>query len=205
MYRDPSDETSRSAHPRQLKRAERFKKFITKEEIGAIPFLPTDKEEDEKIDDEFEFDDDDDDFYDLDDEEDLIIPWDTNSIYLKDKKEYDKLKELRDTLNYYVKILESYGYDPYKGDCDTKKFPITKEDKQMENIDKDLDNYNKTVEEYRNYIKELIKKYDIKPKASFQRLSFNIRNNTNSKQPQLPNLDFGSIVVAVNLDYFPVQ
>lgn len=65
-----------------MKRAERFKKLITKE-VKSISFLPTDKE-DEKIDDEF---------YDLDDEEDLIIPFDTNSIFLKDKREYDKLKE----------------------------------------------------------------------------------------------------------------
>ena len=88
-------------------------------------------------------------FYDLDDEDDLIIPLDTNSIFLKDKREYDKLKELRDTLNYHEKIVESYGYDPYTGDYDTKKFPITKEDKQKENIDKDFDNYYQALEEYR--------------------------------------------------------
>ena len=47
-----------------MKRAERFKKFITKDEIKSIPsFLPID-DKDEKIDD--------DDFYDLDEEEDLI-------------------------------------------------------------------------------------------------------------------------------------
>ena len=165
-YRDPSDETSRAAHPRQLKRAERFKKFITKEEIKSIPsFLPID-DEDEKIDDEFS---------DLDDEEDSIIPFDTNSIFLKDKREYDKLKELRDTVHYYSKIVESYGYDPYTGEYDTKKFPITKEDKQKENIDKDFDNFYQALEEYIKYLKELIKKYNIKPKANFQRLTFKIR------------------------------
>jgi hypothetical protein len=195
-YRDPSDETSRAAHPRQLKRAERFKKFITKEEIKSIPsFLPID-DEDEKIDDEF---------YDLDDEEDSIIPFDTNSIFLKDKREYDKLKELRDTVHYYSKIVESYGYDPHTGEYDTKKFPITKEDKQKENIDKDFDNFDQALDEYIEYLKELIKKYNIKPKANFQRLTFKIRNNTNSKQPQLPNLDLEFITVAVNLDYFPTQ
>ena len=194
-YRDPSDETSRAAHPRHLKRAERFKKFITKEEIKSIPsFLPID-DEDEKIDDEF---------YDLDDEDDLI-PFDTNSIFLKDKREYDKLKELRDTVHYYSKIVESYGYDPHTGEYDTKKFPITKEDKQKENIDKDFDNFDQALEEYNEYLKELIKKYNIKPKANFQRLTFKIHNNTNSKQPQLPNLDLEFIRVAVNLDYFPTQ
>ena len=103
-----------------MKKAERFKKLITKEEVKSISFFPTDKE-DRKIDDEF---------YDLDDEEDLIIPFDTNNIFLKDKREYDKLKELRDTLKYNEKIVEHYGYNPYTDEYDTKKFPFTKDDKQ---------------------------------------------------------------------------
>jgi hypothetical protein len=101
--------------------------------------------------------------------------------------------------------VEHYGYNPYTDEYDTKKFPITKEDKQKENIDKDFDNYFQALEEYNNYIKELIKKYNIKPKANFQRLTFKISNNTNSKQPQLSNLDLEFITVAVNLDYFPTQ
>ena len=113
------------------------------EEIRTIPHCLTCYDNDQKIDDEF---------YDLDDEDDLI-PLDSNCTFLKDKREYDKLKELKYTVKHYSKIVESYGYDPYTGDYDTKKFPITKEDKQMENIDKDLDNYNKAVEEYRNYMR----------------------------------------------------
>ena len=75
-------------------------------------------------------------------------------------------------MKYNSKIVESYGYDPYTGDYDTKKFPITKEDKQKENIDKDFDNYFQASEEYDKYLKELIKKYNIKPKGSLQRLTF---------------------------------
>lgn len=102
--------------------------------------------------------------------------------------------------------MEHYGYNPYTDEYDTKKFPITKEDKQKENIDKDFDNYFQALEEYNNYIKERTnKKYNIKPKANFQRLTFKIHNNPNSKQPQLPNLDLEFITVAVNLDYFPTQ
>ena len=59
--------------------------------------------------------------------------------------------------------MKSYGYDPYTGDYDVKKFPITKEDKQEKNIEKDFDNYNQALEEYNDYLKELIKKYNIKP------------------------------------------
>jgi hypothetical protein len=193
-YRDPSDETSRTAHPRHLKRAEKFKKFITTEEIRTIPLLPFD-DIDKKIYD---------DFYDLDDQDDLI-PLTNNSVYLKDKREYDKLKELQDTVEYYSKIVESYGYDPYTGDYDIQKFPITKEDKQKENIEKDFDNYFQAIDEYNEYLKELIKKYDIKPTGNLvQRLTFRMHNN-NSKQPQLPNLDFKFIMAAVSLEDFPNQ
>ena len=197
-YRDPSDETSRTAHPRHLKRAERFKKFITKEEIKSIPSFLTCHDKDQKIDDEF---------YDLDEED--LIPY-SNSIFLKDKRELDKLKELQDTVDYHAKIVESYGYDPHTGDDDTEKFPITKEDKEMENIDKDFDNYNQALEEYRKYLQELIKKYDIKPTGNLvQRLTFEIPTNyndnrVNSKQPQLPNFDSKYITVAIALkDFFP--
>ena len=190
-WRDPSDETSRTAYPRHLKRAERFKKFITKEEIKSIPsFLPS-HDKDQNIDD---------DFYDLDDEEDLIP---LKDIALKDKREYDKLEELRSNLDYNLKIVKSYGYNPYTGDYDVKKFPITKEDKQEKNIEKDFDNYNQALEEYNDYLKELIKKYDIKPSGNFvQRLTFSIHTNydenkINSKQPQY----FDSKYIMVTVDW----
>ena len=64
-FRNPSDEISRTRYPSHLKRAKRFKKFITKEEIRSIPFLPFD-DTDENIKDEET-----DDFFDLDDESDL--------------------------------------------------------------------------------------------------------------------------------------
>ena len=84
--------------------------------------------------------------------------------------------------------MESYGYDPYSDDIDTKKFPITKEDKEMDNIAKDFKNYFNTCSEYNDYLKELIKKYNIKPTGNLvQRLTFHIHNdvdNTNSKQQQ---------------------
>ena len=71
--------------------------------------------------------------------------------------------ELQSILNYQAKIVESYGYDPYSDDIDTKKSPITKEDKEMDNIAKDFKNYFNTCSEYNDYLKELIKKYNIKP------------------------------------------
>lgn len=105
-------------------------------------------------------------------------------VWLYNKKEYDKLADLQNTLEYYVKIVESYGYDPSTGNYDAKKFPITKEDKQMKNIATDFKNYFKALEYY-NYLKELIKKYKIKPRGNIvRRLAFNInsKNDTNLKQ-----------------------
>ena len=111
-------------------------------------------------------------------------------IFLNDKREYDKLAELQNTLKYQAKIVESYGYDTYTGDFNEKVFPITKEDKQMDSIAKDFKNYFKTLEEYYDYLKELIKKYKIKPTGNLvRRLAFNININndniSNLEQQQL--------------------
>ena len=127
-------------------------------------------------------------------------------IYLKDKREYDKLAELQSVLNYQAKIVVSYGYDPYTGDIDTKKFPITKEDKEMDQIANDFKNYFNTISEYNDYLKELIKKYKIKPTGNLvQRLIFHFYNdtdNTSSKQQQ--DFDCQFIMAVVNWkDFVP--
>ncbi len=103
--------------------------------------------------------------------------------------------------------MKNYGYDPHTGEYNEKMLPEPKEDKQKKNIAKDFKAYFKTLDEYADFLKELIKKYDIKPpsKGNLYSLAFNLNNNTNSKQPQLPNLDLEFITVAVNLDYFPTQ
>ena len=197
-FRDPSDDTSRIAYPIHLKRAERFKKFITKEEIKSIPaFLPCYDKDLSLVDD--------DEFYDLDTGKYPVF-LDSNSIFLK-KREYDKLADVKGTLEYHGKIVERYGYDPYTGEYDIKKFPITKEDKQKENIDKDFDNFDQALEEYVNCLKELIKKYGIKSTGNLQRLTFKIDTNyndnrINSKHSQLPNFDSKYISVTVDCDYF---
>jgi hypothetical protein len=126
-------------------------------------------------------------------------------MYLKDKREYDELAELQNVLKYNSKIVESYGYDPYTGDIDTKKFPITKEDKEMDKIANDFKNYFNTISEYNGYLKELIKKYNIQPTGNLvQRLIFYIHNdidNTNSNQQ--PDFDLEYIMIVVNwTDFF---
>ncbi len=67
-------------------------------------------------------------------------------IFLNDKKEYDKLADIQDTLIYYTKIVERYGYDPSTGEYDEKKLPERKEDEQKKNIAKDFKAFFKTLD-----------------------------------------------------------
>ena len=191
-FRDPSEQMSRTVYPAHLKKAKRFKKFITKEEIRSIPLLPFDNIE-KNVKEQETYDD----FFDLDDESNLAS---LRIIYLKDKEEYDKLADIQSNVKYHSKIVESYGYDIYTGDIDTKKFPITKEDKEMDSIAKDFKNYFKASGEYIDYLKELIKKYDIKPPGNLvQLLSFHRYNNDNNNNPKQPqDFDFDCIMAVVD-------
>jgi hypothetical protein len=90
--------------------------------------------------------------------------------------------------------MERYGYNPYRGEYDTKKFPITKEDKQMDSIAKDFKNYFKTCSEYEDYLKELIKRYEIKPSGNIlKRVAFTLKNDNLSKH--------NSNYIAATIDY----
>jgi hypothetical protein len=178
-FRDASDEKNRIGYVLDLSRAKRFKKFITKEEIRSIPFLPNDN--DEKDEDIKEDDKKPDLSLDLNNKYILKILGYT-IIFLNDKKEYDKLTDLQDTLIYYAKIVECYGYDPQTGDFDEKRLPMPKEDKQKKNIVKDFKAYFKTLEEYAECLKELIKKYDIQPTGNPVRLAFNLNNNNEDSE-----------------------
>jgi hypothetical protein len=183
-FMDPSNEDYRNEYLIDLWRAERFKRFITQEEIRSFPFgidrsnkQNNNNNEKEKIE-----------SIDLNDEFYLKLLG-YSFIFLKDKKEYDKLTELQNTLEYYAKIVESYGYNPHTGDYDAKKFPIIKEDKQMENITYDFQNYFKALKKYYEYIKELINKYDVKPTGNLvKRLAFNINPNNTSNINNILNL-----------------
>ena len=53
-------------------------------------------------------------------------------IYLEDKKEYDRLADLKSSLEHFEKIMQSYWYDLYSADFDPKLFLITKEDRDKE-------------------------------------------------------------------------
>jgi hypothetical protein len=96
---DPSDEVCRSDYLDDLRRAKRFKRFITKEEIRSFPLIIEKKEnnkqnneEEEKIR-----------TIDFNDESDLKLLG-YSFVFLNDKREYDKLAELQNNLKYQTKI-----------------------------------------------------------------------------------------------------
>ena len=178
-FRDASDEKNRIYYVEDLWRARRFKKFISKEEIRSIPFLPDEDEKDEYIKEE--------------DDEERELSLDLNNkyiltqilgyslIFLNDKKEYDKLADIQSTLEYYTKIVKNYGYNPHTDEYNEKMLPEPKEEKQKKNIAKDFKAYFKTLDEYAECLKELIKKYNIKhpSEENLVHLAFNLNTNTN--------------------------
>ena len=192
-FRDATDEKNRIDYVIDLWRARRFKKFITKEEIRSIPFLPRDdKEDDECIKKEEEYDDEETEVsLDLNNKYILTQILGYSIIFLNDKKEYDKLADIQDTLEYYAKIVKNYGYDPSTGEYNEKMLPEPKEDKQKKNIAKDFKAYFNTLDEYADFLKELIKKYDIKPYYS---ITFNY--------PTYPNFNRFNLIVSKPLTQF---
>lgn len=200
-FRDATDEKNRIDYVIDLWRARRFKKFITKDEIRSIPFLPSDDEKDEYLKEEGEY-----------ANKWLKVSFDLNNKYvlkeilgysiilLNDKNEYDKLADLQDTLEYYGKIMKNYGYDPHTGDFNEKMLPEPKEDKQKKNISKDFKAYFNTLDEYAQCLKELIKKYKINhpTEENLVHLAFNlnINENDNTEHKQHP-LKF----IIVNIDW----
>lgn len=80
---------------------------------------------------------------------------------LDDIIEYNRVKELGDLVKYHCKLMSYYGFDVITGKWNTKQFPVTQTDAQMEGINSDIERYNKAVREYNKYAEHLAKKYYI--------------------------------------------
>ncbi|MGI9011056.1 MAG: hypothetical protein ACR2F1_07700 [Nitrososphaeraceae archaeon] len=181
-FRDASDEKNRIYYVEDLARARRFKKFISKEEIRSIPFLPSDNQKDKDINDDYEEDEKKKIAFDLNNKF-ILKEFGYDIVFLNDKKEYDKLADIQDTLEYYEKIMKNYGYDPHTGEYNEKMLPEPKEEKQKKNIAKDFKAYFKTLDEYADFLKELIKKYDIKlMEGNLLKVAFNLNNNDDDSE-----------------------
>ena len=105
--------------------------------------------------------------------------------------------DLKNTLDYFDKITQSYGYDKYTGELNEKLFPITKDDKQMKEIVKNIDNYNQALMQLKDYLKQLIKKYNIKPIGNIdKRLAFKLKKDI------YPDENSRSIKIVIDNTYF---
>lgn len=169
-FKDPSDSICRIDYLDDFRRAARFKKFMSQEDVRSIPSITEDNENSEFI------------VRDLDEESYLKLLG-FSFVIMDDKKEYDKLVDLQTTLDYYGNITDSYGFDKYTNEFNAKLFPITKDDREKEVIKNNIENYNQAVKEYINFLKYLIKKYDIKQAGNItKRIAFNLRNDSKSSQ-----------------------
>ena len=66
---------------------------------------------------------------------------------LDDIVEYNKVKELADLVKYHSRLMSYYGLDLKTGKWNTKQFPVTQTDAQMQGINSDTNVYNKAVKE----------------------------------------------------------
>jgi hypothetical protein len=79
----------------------------------------------------------------------------------KNKREYNRIKDLNDTVIYSSKLLSQYGFNAETGEWDLKRFPVTQRDAQMEGIRNDFDTYVKAQTNLNEYTQYLSKKYDL--------------------------------------------
>ena len=80
---------------------------------------------------------------------------------LDDIVEYNRVKELGDLVKYHSKLISYYGFDVTTGKWNTRQFPLTQNDAQMEGINSDIDRYNIAIREYNKYAEHLAKDYYI--------------------------------------------
>jgi hypothetical protein len=76
---------------------------------------------------------------------------------------------LDDTIRCQSKLMAYYGFDVQSGKWDSKKFPVTKTDSQMEGIQSDIQKYNDSVQEYNKYIEYLATAYGIDIKSEIRK------------------------------------
>jgi hypothetical protein len=82
-------------------------------------------------------------------------------LILEDRTEYDRIKDLVDTIRYRSKLIAYYGFDVQSGKWDNTKFPVTRTDSQMDGIRSDIQRYNEVIQEYNEYTEYLATTYGI--------------------------------------------
>lgn len=68
-------------------------------------------------------------------------------------------------------FVSKLGFDLRTAELDTKSFPITKDDKQMDQFKNLIFNYNRSLDKVEEYAQDLLKKYRVDPRCNWLFLS----------------------------------
>jgi hypothetical protein len=82
-------------------------------------------------------------------------------LVLDDIAEYNRIKELGDLVKYRSKLMSYYGFNVKRCKWNTRLFPITQSDAQLEGIQSDVERYNNAVRDYNMYAEHLAKEFCI--------------------------------------------
>jgi len=82
-------------------------------------------------------------------------------LIMDDIVKYNRVTELGEVVKYHSKLMSYYGFDPKSGKWDSKLFPVTQNDAQLEGIQKDIERYNNALRDYNKYAEHLAKELQI--------------------------------------------
>jgi hypothetical protein len=82
-------------------------------------------------------------------------------LIMDDIVKYNRVTELGEVVKDHSKLMSYYGFDPKSGKWDSKLFPVTQNDAQLEGIQKDIERYNNALRDYNKYAEHLAKELQI--------------------------------------------
>jgi hypothetical protein len=82
-------------------------------------------------------------------------------LVLDDIVKYNMVTELGDLVKYHSKLMHYYGFDPKTGKWDSRLFPATQNDAQLDGIQKDIERYNNALRDYNKYAEHLANELQI--------------------------------------------
>jgi hypothetical protein len=82
-------------------------------------------------------------------------------LIMDDMVKYNRITELGDLVRYHSKLMSYYGFDVKTGKWDTRLFPVTQSDAQMDSIQLDIERYNTAVRDYNKYAEHLAGEFHI--------------------------------------------
>jgi hypothetical protein len=82
-------------------------------------------------------------------------------LIMDDIVKYNRVTELGDVVKYHGKLMSYYGFDPKTGKWDSRLFPVTQNDAQLEGIQKDIERYNNALRDYNKYAEHLAGEFHI--------------------------------------------